>query len=153
MVKSDTTPAAFSVSTMYGVPGSEASITAWVEDSVAPNVSYSSWFEYPAPKEEEAAASRMLRRNRNKDKEEEKEEEPEPEPTPEPTPEPEPQPEPAKDAEPPTINSWQMCSVARNIQSMIPGIETPKDNLEWKVGTSYTATTGLMYALNGASAM
>ena len=150
MVKSTTAPAegAYSVSSAYGTASSTEALTAWQADSVAPGVSYSSWFEYPAEKEE-AAASRMLQR-RNRNKEEEKPEE-EPAPEPEPTPEPEPQPEPDTNAEPPTINSWQMCSVARNIQSSIPGIETPTGTIDWKVGTSYTAQTGLMYALNGAS--
>ena len=53
---------------------------------------------------------------------------------------------------PKSPNSWQLCSIARNVASMIPGIDSTTENLVMKVGTEYTAHTGFRYTAAGASA-
>ena len=54
--------------------------------------------------------------------------------------------------EPKTPNSWQLCSIARNVDSTIPSIASSTENLVMKVGTEYTAHTGFRYTAAGASA-
>ena len=44
-----------------------------------------------------------------------------------------------------------MCSVARNVDSNIAGIASSADNLDWKIGTEYTAITGFKYVKSGAT--
>ena len=103
----------------YGILNLQSETTGpWILDSTNPGVSYTSWFEYPAEKEE---TKRQLEDTA----------------------------ETSKVA--PKINSWQLCSVARNVDSNITGIASSDVNLDWKLGTEYTALTGFKYVKSGES--
>ena len=57
---------------MYGGTNAVTTTGPWILDSMRPEVSYSSWFDYPEKQEDNAEAgteSRRLKKNKKKDEE------------------------------------------------------------------------------------